>query len=69
MSGASGTAFKIEESIRAKLVAAGATSSEKAVTSEEAKFDMQEQNWVHYIAGGLFSRVKKVSVNLYYTSA
>ncbi len=69
MSGASGTAFKMEESIRAKLVAAGATSSEKAVTSEEAKFDVQEENWLHYIAGGLFSRVKKVSANLYYTSA
>jgi len=69
MSGASGTAFNIEERIRAKLVAAGATSSEKAVTSEEAHFDMQEQNWIHYIAGGLFSRVKKVASNSYYASA
>ncbi len=69
MSGASGTAFSVEERIRAKLVAAGATSSEKAVSSEEAKFDMQEQNWLHYIAGGLFSPVKKAAGNLYYTKA
>ncbi len=67
MSGASGTAFNVEERIRAKLVAAGATSSEKAVSSEQAKFDNQEQNWLHYIAGGLFSRVKKAAGNLYYT--
>lgn len=69
MSGASGTAFNIEERIRAKLVAAGATSSEKAVSSEEANLNMQEQNWIHYIAGGLFSRVKKAAGNLYYAAA
>ncbi len=69
MSGASGTAFNIEERIRAKLVAAGATSSDKAVSSEEANLDLQEQNWLHYIAGGLFSRVKKAAGNLYYTAA
>jgi hypothetical protein len=69
MSGAAGTAFGIEERIRAKLVAVGATSSERAVTSEEAHFDMQEQNWLHYVAGGLFSRVKKASCNMYYASA
>ena len=67
MSGASGTAFNVEERIRAKLVAAGATSSDKAVSSEQARFDTQEQNWLHYIAGGLFSRVKKAAGNLYYT--
>ncbi len=69
MSGASGTAFNVEERIRAKLVAAGATSSEKAVSSEQARFDIQEQNWLNYIAGGLFSRVKKAAGNLYYTEA
>ena len=69
MSGASGTAFNVEQSIRAKLVAAGATSSEKAVSSEQAKFDVQEQSWLSYIAGGLFSRVKKAAGNLYYTEA
>ena len=69
MSGAAGTAFNIEERIRAKLVAAGATSSARAVTSEDAHFDMQEQNWLHYVAGGLFSRVKKAAGNMYYASA
>ena len=61
--------FGVEESIRAKLIAAGATSSEKAVTSEKAKFDMQEENWIHYLAGGLFARIKKVASNLYYVDA
>ena len=69
MSVTSGTAFSIEERIRAKLVAAGAISSEKAVSSEAAQLDMQEQNWIHYIAGGLFARVKKAAGNLYYTAA
>ena len=68
-SGASGTAFGMEERIRAKLIAAGATCSERAVTSEEAHLDIQEQNWLYYIAGGLFSRIKKASCNMYYASA
>jgi hypothetical protein len=59
----------MEERIKAKLVAAGATSMEKAVTAQEAHLDMQEQNWIHYIAGGLFARVKKTATNLYYVAA
>jgi hypothetical protein len=62
----SGTLFSMEERIRTKLIAAGATSSEKAITSQEANLDMQEQNWIHYIAGGLFARIKKTADNLYY---
>jgi hypothetical protein len=65
----SGTLFSMEERIKAKLVAAGATSMEKAVTAQEAHLDMQEQNWIHYIAGGLFARVKKTATNLYYVAA
>ncbi len=66
---AAGIAFSFEERIRAKLVAAGATTRDKAVTSERANLDMQEQNWIHYIAGGLDSRVKKAGFNLYYVAA
>ena len=65
---ASGILFSMEERIRVKLLAAGATSHEKAVSAEEADLDMQEQNWIHYIAGGMFAGVKKTSANLYYVA-
>ncbi len=69
MSAVSGILCGIEESIRIKLVAAGATSHEKAISPEDANLDAQEQNWLQYIAGGLFARVKKTAGNLYYASA
>lgn len=62
-----GTVFKMEEGIKAKLAAAGATSESKAVTIEEADFDMQEVNWIGYVAGGLFAVVKKKG-NKYYVA-
>ncbi len=62
----SGVLFGMEERIRAKLIAAGATSHEKAVNAQQAHLDAQEQNWVHYIAGGMFAAVKKTADNLYY---
>ena len=65
----SGTIFKMEQSIRAKLLAAGAISREKAVTIRDANFDMQEQNWLDYIAGGLFANVKKTIDRRYYIAA
>ena len=64
----SGTIYKMEQCIRAKLLAAGAISREKAVTVEEAHLDMQEQNWLHYIAGGLFAVVKKAEDERFYVS-
>jgi hypothetical protein len=65
---ASGILFSMEERIRTKLIEAGATSYEKAVTAQEANLDMQEQNWLHYVAGGMFAAVKKTDANLYYVS-
>jgi hypothetical protein len=62
----SGVIFCMEESIKAKLVFIGATSYEKAVTANQAHLDMQEENWIHYIAGGMFASVKKTADNLYY---
>jgi hypothetical protein len=56
----------IEDRIRKKLVEAEATSVKKAVTIEEAKFDVQEQNWLICVAGGLFSSVKKTKDKRYY---
>ena len=61
MEAVSGTLFAMEESIRTKLLAAGATSRERAATVQEAHLDAQEQNWLHYIAGGLFAKVKKTA--------
>jgi len=68
MSGISGTMYGVEESIKAKLAAVGATSSDKAVSPEDANLNMQEQNWLHYIAGGMFAQVKKAAGNLYYVA-
>jgi hypothetical protein len=62
----SGVLFCMEESIKAKLILVGATSYETAVSPDQAHFDMQEENWIHYIAGGLFASVKKTPDNLYY---
>jgi hypothetical protein len=64
----SGALFAIEESIRTKLIAIGATSKEKAATSQEAHLDMQEQNWMHYIAGGLCAKVKKTGDGRFYVA-
>jgi hypothetical protein len=69
MEAVSGTLFAIEESIGAKLLAIGATSREKAATVQEAHLDAQEQNWLHYIAGGLFARVKKAGDGRFYVAS
>jgi hypothetical protein len=61
----SGTIFKMEQGIKAKLEAAGATSEAKAVTIQEADLDMQEENWLGYVAGGFLATVKKKG-NKYY---
>jgi len=62
----SGTLFAVQQCIIAKLLAMDATSSKKAVTAQEAHLNMQEQNWLHYIAGGLFARVKQTKDKRYY---
>lgn len=68
MDGFSGIAFKMEESIKAKLVELGATSRNNAITIQDANLDNQELNWLDYIAGGLFARVKKTEDKRYYAS-
>jgi hypothetical protein len=62
----SGTIFAMQQRIIVKLLATGATSRKKAVTAQEAHLDMQEQNWLHYVAGGLNSKVKKTRDKRYY---
>ena len=66
MEASSGTVFAMQQRIIAKLRAASATSREKAATAQEAHFDMQEQNWLCYIAGGFNSKVKKTRDKRYY---
>lgn len=62
------TIFEMQERIASKLKAAGADSQDKAVTAQEADFDVPEQNWLNYIAGGLFALVKKTQDKRYYVT-
>ena len=62
----SGTAFAMQQRIIAKLRARDANSRGKAVTAQEARLDVQEQNWLHYVAGGFASKVKKTKDKRYY---
>jgi len=59
MEESSRTVFEMQERIASKLRAVGANSRDKAVTVQEADLDSPEQNWLNYIAGGLFAMVKK----------
>ena len=68
MNGFSGIAFRMEESIKAKLVEVGATSKNNAVAIQDTNLDAQELNWLDYIAGGLFARIKKTNDKRYYVS-
>jgi hypothetical protein len=66
MEATSGTVFAMQQRIIAKLLATGAISREKAATAQEAHLDIQEQNWLCYVAGGFASRVKKTRDKRYY---
>ena len=68
MEASSGTVYAMQQRIIAKLLETDATSTIKAVTAQEAQLDMQEQNWLHYVAGGLNSKVKKTKDKRYYVS-
>ena len=65
-SGLSGFNFVMQFSIVSKLKKAGATSKVKAVTIEEAELNLQEQQWLSYFSGGLFSEIKKTEDKRYY---
>ncbi len=66
MEKSSGIIYGIEARIVSKLVSLGATSKEKALTSKQANFNLEELRWINYIAGGMFAKVKKTSDNRYY---
>ena len=63
-----GTWLAMQQRIIAKLRAMDATSREKAASAKEAHLDMQEQNWLNYVAGGLNSKVKKTKDKRYYVT-
>ena len=58
----------LQDRISKKLVKVGATSLPRANTIEESNLDEQQQNWLIYVAGGLFSRIKKTRDKRYYVS-
>jgi hypothetical protein len=60
------TVLEMQQRIASKLRAAGANSKDKAITAQEADFDDPEQNWLGYIAGGLFALIKKTQDKKYY---
>ncbi|MGA3291319.1 MAG: hypothetical protein ABSD42_13895 [Candidatus Bathyarchaeia archaeon] len=68
MEEASKTLSEMQQRIASKLRAVGANSGDNAVTLQEAGFDFPEQNWVNYIAGGLFAPVKKTKDKRYYVA-
>jgi len=63
------TVSEMQQRIASKLRGMGAISKDKAVTAQEADFDVPEQNWLDYIAGGLFALVKKTQDKRYYITA
>jgi len=64
-----GIIYGLESSIKTKLVTIGAISREKAATSQEAQLSIQEQNWLGYIAGGMFAKVKKTGKGRFYAAS
>ena len=66
MEGSSGIIYAMQQRIIVKLLANDATSRENAVTVQDAHLDMQEINWLCYIAGGLLAKVKKTKDKRYY---
>lgn len=62
------TISEMQQRIASKLRAVGADSRDNAVTAQEADFDVPEQNWLGYIAGGLFALVKKTQDKRYYVA-
>jgi ribosomal protein S8E len=62
------TLSEMQQRIMSKLRAVGANSRDKAVTAQEANLNDPEQNWLDYIAGGLFALVKKTQDKRYYVA-
>jgi hypothetical protein len=66
MEATSGILYAIEAGIRSKLVDMGAISIDKAATSQQANLSFKEENWIDYIAGGMFAAVKRTKDGRFY---
>jgi len=62
----SGIHFRMRQKIIDKLRKAGATSKEKAATIEEARFDLEELQWLNYFVGIFLGKIKKTKDRRYY---
>ena len=69
MEKASTTFLRMEYNIGNKLRSVGATSIDKAVAIEGLDLDLDELNWLNYVAGGLFAVVKKTEDKRYYIAS
>lgn len=61
-----GLDYIISSRIVEKLRKVGAVSTDKAVTPEEAKLNLQETEWLGYLAGGFLATIKKTKNGRYY---
>ncbi len=61
--------YYIQDRIVGKLQVGKALSFETAITAAEANFDDEERSWLGYVAGGLFSKVKKTKDKRYYVTS
>ena len=61
-----GLEFEMQHKITRKLEKAGATCIEKAITSEDAQLNEQEEYWLGYFAGVFLGKIKKTINNRYY---
>jgi len=62
----SGFHFVMLHRIISKIERAGATSKDKAVTTEEAGLNLQERQWLNYFAGSFLGEIKKTRDKRYY---
>jgi hypothetical protein len=60
------TISEMQQRIASKLTVVEANSRDNAVTAQAANLDFPEQNWLDYIAGGLFAKIKKTQDRRYY---
>jgi hypothetical protein len=62
----SGIHFRMHQMIIDKLKKAASTSKEKAATIEEARFELEESQWLDCFAGIFLGKVKNTKDRRYY---
>lgn len=64
----SGIQFKMRYKLIHKLEKMGATSKDRALTCEEARFGVKETWWIDYFAGEFLGKIKKTKNHRYYVT-